>query len=194
MQKRRKKEATKPVKPSQSGRKRGEKEESKLPKIITTIGVGILVALVLALIVALIIVSVSQKNEKKNPFEDIPHLNYEQVQLVVDGDIPALNQNEDTVDTYVELIKDKTFIVFYRNEDLENKQFVDAVLQASNEKVGVVVYNLTLYPDILGEEDTVLGKIEFSDNKQLPFVFIITNHGQDIEFVGLIDDLLKALQ
>ena len=192
MSKKKQKEVKQPVKPSQSGRKRGEKEESKVAQILTTAGVGILLALVVALIVALIVVSLSNRKPAESPFIDEVHVTYANVQsIIVDEQISALNEVEESRDAYRELIKEKSFIVFYRNEDLKNDEFVNAVLDAKSDSVGIVLYNLDLFPDILGEEDNVLSLIEFSDPKLLPFTIVISGSGSQFDFFGRIENVIK---
>lgn len=194
MSKKKQKEVKQPVKPSQSGRKRGEKEESKVAQILTTAGVGILLALVVALIIALIVVSLSNRKPAESPFIDEVHITYANVQsIIVDEQISALNEVEDSRKAYRELIKEKSFIVFYRNEDLKNDEFVNAVLDAKSDSVGIVLYNLDLFPDILGEEDNVLPLIEFSDPKLLPFTIVISASGSQFDFFGRIENVIKQL-
>ncbi len=194
MSKKKEKEVKQPVKPSQSGRKRGEKEESKVAQILTTAGVGILLALVVALIIALIVVSLSNRKPAESPFIDEVHITYANVQsIIVDEQISALNEVEDSRKAYRELIKEKSFIVFYRNEDLKNDEFVNAVLDAKSDSVGIVLYNLDLFPDILGEEDNVLPLIEFSDPKLLPFTIVISASGSQFDFFGRIENVIKQL-
>ena len=194
MSKKKQKEVKQPVKPSQSGRKRGEKDESKVAQILTTAGVGILLALVVALIIALIVVSLSNRKPAESPFIDEVHITYANVQsIIVDEQISALNEVEDSRKAYRELIKEKSFIVFYRNEDLKNDEFVNAVLDAKSDSVGIVLYNLDLFPDILGEEDNVLPLIEFSDPKLLPFTIVISASGSQFDFFGRIENVIKQL-
>lgn len=195
MQKSKKQETKKPVAPSQSGKRRGEKEESKLPKILTSIGIGILMALVLGLIVALVVLSLSNKKPEESPFKDLPHVTYEQVKsVIVDHELSALNEVEESRKAYGELIKTKSFIIFYRDEDLKNKEFVEAAKNAKTDNVGVVYYNLSLDAKILGEEDVILKEIEFSDPKLLPFVIEITESQATFKFYGTMNDVLSALQ
>lgn len=197
-----KKETKKAVKPSQSGVRRGQQEESKLPKILTAVGSGILIALVLALIIALIVTSVLSKKDSVHPFADLPHVDYEGVHsVVVDQQIAALNESASTRDAYEQLIKNKSFIIFYRQEDLKNKQFVEAVLSYFDEDnknegdIGIVLYNITLDETILEENDPILtAASEFSDPKLLPFVIVVTDAGTTFDFIGEMNGVLHLLE
>ncbi|MGI6782527.1 MAG: hypothetical protein ACOX56_06935 [Acholeplasmataceae bacterium] len=195
MQKNKKQSETKkPVPPSKSGVRRGEKEESKVGKILTTVGVSVLVALVFALVIALIVVSVANKKPKESPFIDEIHVNYQEVSDVINHQLVALNEKESSRKAFNELTKPKSFIIFYRDEDLKNEEFVEAALALKSDSVGVVFYNLTNNPEILGESDAVLNKIEFSDPKLLPFVIEITESQYTFRFIGEMENVLAAIR
>jgi len=193
MQRNKKEKATKPLAPSQSGRRRGEVEESKAAKILMTVGVGVLITLVVALIVALIVVSLSNKKPAESPVKDEIHLTYQDVvTVVVDKNIMDLNQG-DNVKAYLELVKETSYMIFYREKDLKNKDFLDAITTTSDDKTGVVLINLDLHSEILGAEDTVLKELEYSSPNMLPFVIVISESQSKFEFVGLMEDVLKLL-
>ncbi|NMA05693.1 MAG: hypothetical protein GX931_04905 [Acholeplasmataceae bacterium] len=198
MQKNRKskeKEVKKQVAPSKSGVRRGEQEESKVAKILINVGVTVLIALVIALVVALIVVSVKNKKPKESPLKDLPHVVYtDVVSVVVDHELAALNENEHTRAAYNELIKSTSYIIFYREEDLKNTEFVEAVKALSSDSVGVVFFNLSLDDTILGAEDTVLPSIDYSDPKLLPFVIKITESQSVFTFTGTMEDVLKLIK
>lgn len=196
MQKNKKQKEIKPVAPSQSGRRRGEVEESKLPKILMTAGVGLLVALVVALIIALIVVSVTNRKPQESPVKDEIHISYQNLtSIVVDKQLAALNEQESTRDAYQELIKEKSYIIFYRTQDLKNKEFVQAIKDAKKDNVGVVLVDLAVHDQILGEDDTILKEIEYSDPKLLPFVIVVSGSDHnEFEFVGEMDRVLSLLK
>jgi hypothetical protein len=190
-----KKETNKPVAPSKSGVRRGEKEESKTVKLLTTVGIGSLIVLVIGLIVALIVVSLANRKPKPNPLAELPHVTYGEIKsVVVDHELAALNEYESSREAYNELIKSTSYIIFYRNEDLKNKEFVEAVQALKSESVGVVFHNITQDDSILGAEDTVLPTIDYSDPKLLPFVIKITESQSKFEFTGTMDDVLRLIR
>ena len=197
MSKKSKKETKKPVAPSKSGVRRGEPEDSKAAKILTVTGLALLGALVLALVISLIVVSIANKKPKDSPFQDLPHLSYDQVvNVVVDHQLAALNEEEHSREAYRELIKTKSYIIFYRTEDLKDEKFVEAAKALKSDNVGVVFFNLSLNPQILEEGSAVLTHevLPYSDPKLLPFVIVITESQSESTFIGEMDRVLNEIK